>query len=175
VSLLTKVQGAVPFLRRKPSLPREDMLTLRPQRNPAVTWEDIGLSDDPDAAAPGAVLTVPRRDDGWRNWLARRLGVPNDKKVELDEFGAQVWNLCDGAHTVEQLVKFTCDNYKLNRRQGEISVVAFMRMLAQRRLIGFATLGAAMKGKGAAHGSAKPGGNAGTKRTKRTGGARRRN
>ena len=70
--------------------------------------------------------------------------MPDRKTIELDEFGAEVWELCDGTHSVEQLVKHTCGKYKLNRRQGEVSVVAFMRMLTQRRLIGFAP----KKGKG---------------------------
>ena len=170
MSLLTTLQGAVPFLnRRRPSLPREDMLSLCPVRNPVITWETHG-QEDGDASTAGIVLTVPRREDGWGKWLARWLHVPTGKRIELDEFGAQVWGMCDGTHTVEQLVKYTCEIYRLNRRQGEISVVAFMRMLTQRRLVGFLT-----KEKGVTHGGAKPGGGAKPKRSKRSGSARRRN
>lgn len=173
MSFLKSLEEAIPLLRRrKPSLPREDMLTLRPVRNPVITWEapSVSVEEDDGETPPGVVLTVPRRDDRWARWLARWLQVPGGKRIELDEFGGQVWALCDGTHTVEQLVKFTCENYKLNRRQGEISVVAFMRMLAQRRLVGFLT-----KEKGGTHGSGRPDGAAKSKRPKRTGGARRRN
>lgn len=169
MSLLTKMQESVPFLnRRRPSLPREEMLTLRPVRNPVVTWE-TPAPDEADERPAGVVLFVPRREDGWGQWLARWLQVPSGKKIELDEFGGEVWEMCDGSHTVDQLVRHTGEKYKLNRRQSEISVVAFMRMLAQRRLIGFAT-----KGKGATHGSPDAGGGAKPKRAKRAGAARRR-
>lgn len=171
MSFLTAVQQSIPFLnRRKGTLPREDMLSLRPVRNPVIIWETVGATsaplgsggDDDDKPKPTTVLTVPRRDVKWSRWLARWLDVPTGKRIELDEFGAEVWTLCDGANTVEQLVKFTCSTYKLNRRQGEISVVAFMRMLAQRHLVGFLA-----KENGVAHDSAKPRKGAKPKRSKR--------
>lgn len=167
MSLLTRLQGYVPFLgTRKNALPREDMLSLRPVRNSAVTWEPLPeTADDEPPAPPKVVLNVPRRADGAAALLARWMQVPGSKKIELDEFGGQIWALCDGAHSVEQLVKFTCETYKLNRRQGEISVVAFMRMLAQRRLVGF------VKGqKETSHGSSNAG-----QPQRRKRGARRRN
>ena len=82
---------------------------------------------------------MPRRQDRLGRLLGRVFPMPDRKTIELDEFGAEVWEMCDGAHSVEQLVTHTCGKYKLNRRQGEVSVVAFMKMLTQRRLIGFPT------------------------------------
>ena len=123
-----------PFLsRRKGSLPRGEMLALRPLRNALVAWEANAGGED---AAPGVQLTVPRRDDKVGQLLSRLFQMPATKTIELDEFGAAVWEKCDGKHSVEQLVHFTATAYKLNRRQAEVSVVSFMRMLAQRRLIG---------------------------------------
>lgn len=128
------VQEALPFLgKRRPGMPRERLLALRPARAGEVTWEH----KPDDAPAPGAALTVPRREEGLRRVLARVLQVPGTRTIELDEFGTKIWEQCDGTRTVEQLVQFTCREYTLNRRQGEVSVVAFMRMLAQRGLIGF--------------------------------------
>lgn len=121
-----------PFLNRnKGSLPRGEMLALRPVRTASVTWEPKA---DPDA--PGVQITVPRREDKVGQILSRLFQIPATKTIELDEFGAAVWEKCDGRHSVEQLVTFTATAYKLNRRQAEVSVVSFMRMLAQRRLIG---------------------------------------
>ena len=131
---------ALPFL-KKPSLPRSEMLTLRPQRNPVIQWvpKPLPEGEEAEAARGGVVLTVPRREETpWGKWMTRLLSLPNTKTIELDEFGGQVWEQCDGTRSVEQLVQFTCARYKLNRRQGEVSVVQFMRMLAQRRLVGFA-------------------------------------
>ena len=121
-----------PFLnRRNGSLPRGEMLALRPLRNQAIAWQM-----KTDTEAPGASLTVPRREDKLGRIVSRIFQVPATKTIELDEFGAAVWEKCDGRHSVEQLVVFTSQAYKLNRRQAEVSVVSFMRMLAQRRLIG---------------------------------------
>lgn len=121
-----------PFLNRtKGSLPRGEMLALRPLRNKSIAW-----IPKPDGETPGAHLTVPRREDKLGQVLARLFQIPATKTIELDEFGAAVWEKCDGRHSVEQLIVFTSNSYKLNRRQAEVSVVSFMRMLAQRRLIG---------------------------------------
>ncbi len=121
-----------PFLNRnKGSLPRGEMLALRPVRTASVAWKPKADTD-----APGVQITVPRRDDRMGQVLSRLFQIPATKTIELDEFGAAVWEKCDGRHSVEQLVTFTATAYKLNRRQAEVSVVSFMRMLAQRRLIG---------------------------------------
>lgn len=140
------LRQSIPFLaQEKGSLPRGEMLVLRPQRNREVVWE-MKAEDE----TPGAKLTVPRRDDRMGQILSRVFRVPATKTIELDEFGAQVWSRCDGAHSVEQLITFTCDTYKLNRRQAEVSVITFMRMLAQRRLIGLQPIGIT-SGKGTAN------------------------
>ena len=132
LKFLDALQQAIPFLDRgKPGLPRGEMLGLKPLRNREVAWEMSGNE------APIAKLTVPRREDRAGQLLSWIFKIPQSRTIELDEFGAQVWARCDGQHSVDQLIKHTCDTYKLNRRQGEVSVLTFMKMLAQRRLIGF--------------------------------------
>ena len=132
-----------PFLNRaKGSLPRSEMLALRPLRTASVAWE----AKAEDSETPGVQITVPRRDDKMGQLLSRLFQIPSTKTIELDEFGAAVWEKCDGKHSVEQLVTFTAAAYKLNRRQAEVSVVSFMRMLAQRRLIGLGSTSQEKKG-----------------------------
>lgn len=143
MSLRDKLGEYVPLLARKPSLPREQSLALKPVRNPAVTWERRASEDD-DLPGP-LVLRVPLKTRGVARLLTRVLAMPDSKTIELDEFGGAVWEMCDSRHTVEQLVGHTCTAYQLNRRQAEVSVIAFMRMLLERRLIGFAPLD--LKGK----------------------------
>ncbi len=134
---LETLRRAIPFLDRgKGSLPRGEILALKPIRSREVDWE---MKADEDAA--GATLTVPRREDRAGQIISWIFRIPASRTIELDEFGAQVWARCDGQHSVDQLIKFTCETYKLNRRQGEVSVVTFMKMLAQRRLIGFPQAG----------------------------------
>lgn len=43
--------------------------------------------------------------------------------------------MCDGANSVEALTKAICTKYRLNRRQAETSVTAYLKMLAERRLV----------------------------------------
>ena len=123
----------VPFLtRNKGGLPRGALLALKPVRSPEVSWV---MADGEEQ--PGAKLTVPRRDDRIGRLLSRLFHIPATKSIELDEVNAEIWARCDGATSVDQLVAYTCSAYKLNRRQGEVGVVTLMKMLAQRRLIGF--------------------------------------
>ena len=146
-SWINRVGGATPVgrwlgLRGGGPVTRDDALALRPIRNPVVTWEEKAVDedavDDVDVETPRLlILTVPRKEDKMTNFLARMLQAPGEKKIELDEFGSAIWEKCDGSRTVEELARFTSTTYKLNRRQAEVSVMAFMKMLSQRRLIGF--------------------------------------
>ncbi len=154
MSLIAAIQKYVP-LGRKPTLPRGETLALRPVRNPVVTWDVPEGKDTEGEEAVGLHLRVPRRRDGAARLLGRWLAPPNHKTIELDEFGAAIWERCDGAHRVEQLVGHVAEAYKMNRRQAEVSVVAFLKMLAQRRLIGFMDAKEAQKEK-EPHGSPRP-------------------
>ena len=118
--------------RKTPS--RAEVLASRPVRNPAIQWarEVRGGGDKPALV----LLRVPRRSDRMGNLVARWFKLPDHKKIELDEIGSDVWEMCDGRATVEGLTRAICASYRLNRRQGETSVTAYLRMLAQRRLIG---------------------------------------
>lgn len=146
-SLRDKLGEYVPLLARKPALPREQSLALKPIRNPAVRWEramgqettkENGAENgEEDGGAGQVVLRVPLKTGGLSRLMTRWLSMPGSKTIELDEFGGAVWEMCDGRHTVEQFIGHTCKTYQLNRRQAEVSVLAFMRMLMERRLIGF--------------------------------------
>ena len=139
MNLLDSLRQAIPFLDRgKPGLPRGEVLNLKPLRSREVTWV---IAEGEEAA--GAKLTVPRREDRTGQLLSWIFKIPQSRVIELDEFGAQIWERCDGKHSVDLLIKHTCDTYKLNRRQGEVSVLTFMKMLVQRRLIGFPGAGEA--------------------------------
>lgn len=115
---------------------RGQVLGARPMRNPAVKWETAVRTESGGATS---LLEVPRRKDRLGNFVAKLLRLPDYRKLELDEIGSDVWERCDGDITVEQLTKQICEKYKMNRRQGETSVTAYLRMLAERRLIALKT------------------------------------
>jgi hypothetical protein len=122
----------LPFLKiRPPQVDRKAVMTLRPGRNTLLTWEKREGGE--------TVLTVPQNDRvGFvTRAMARWLHVPTERKVELDEVGGYVWDLCDGTRTVETIVQQTSKQYKLNRREAEVSVTMFLQMLHERNFIGF--------------------------------------
>jgi hypothetical protein len=116
--------------RRAPRLTREQSLGALPVRNALVSYRRTE-GDEME-------ITVPRRND----WLGKLIAVvfmaPKDRKVVLDRIGADMWELCDGQHTVQAMVDSLVAKYKLNRREAEASLTQHLRNLGKRRLIAFA-------------------------------------
>lgn len=133
---------------KKPTVSRAEVMASRPVRNSQVVWERVPPSgiakpDEGEAAASARadvmLLKIPRRKDKMGNVIARVFKLPDYRKLELDEIGSDVWEMCDGETTVEVLTKAVCAKWQMNRRQGETSVTAYLRMLAERRLIAVRT------------------------------------
>lgn len=116
------------FRRRKQILSREQSLAAKPIRN-----ENLAVSRDDDG---NVVLTITRKKNWWANLLAKMLHMPDKKKVALDEIGTAVWDKCDGKHTVEAIISDFAQKYKLNRREAELSMFAYLRELTRRGFIG---------------------------------------
>lgn len=122
----------LPFLKiRPPQIDRQAALTLRPGRNSLLTWEKRETGE--------MLLTVPQNQKVGRitRQMAKWLRAPTERHVELDEVGGFVWELCDGAHTIESIVQKTGKQYKMSRREAEVSVTMFLQMLHERNFIGF--------------------------------------
>jgi hypothetical protein len=119
----------LPFLKMTPAVDRLQVFSYRPLRNEAIEWETNDKGE--------ALLKVPRREGRKSKLLGLWFRIPEVRKVELDEVGSFVWTLCDGKNTVESIVKQTSRQYKLNRREVEISVTTYLQMLAERNFIGF--------------------------------------
>ena len=116
--------------RRRPRLSREEALSALPVRNPRLATKR-GEHDE-------LMIVVPRRSD----WMGRALSVifvvPKERLIALDEVGADIWELCDGNHTVAQLVEAVGKKHKLNRKEAEVSLTTYLRQLGKRGLIVFA-------------------------------------
>jgi len=123
----------------KPKVTRAQMLAAVPVRNSAVTWAREARDDRPEVA----LLRIPRRSDRFGNVIARLFQMPDSRKLELDEIGSDVWEMCDGARTVEAIARSICDKYRLNRRQSETSVVAYLKSLHERNLVALTVKSAA--------------------------------
>ncbi|MFW6162413.1 MAG: PqqD family protein [Planctomycetota bacterium] len=122
----------MPVLRRRKPMSREQSLTSIPVRNEAIEQE---RTDE------GTVrLIIPRRDDWWVRAAARFFYVPKRRRIVLDEIGSFVWELCDGDNDVRRIIRALAERYQLHRKEAEVSVVAYLRQLAKRRLIAIAVL-----------------------------------
>ena|SRR5579883_1946124 len=122
----------LPFLKiRPPQVDRQAAMTLRPVRNSNLSWEKRESGD--------TLLTIPQNEKVGRvtRAMAKWMKVPTERHVELDEVGSFVWDLCDGNNTVETIVQKTGRQYKMNRREAEISVTTFLQMLHERNFVGF--------------------------------------
>jgi hypothetical protein len=122
----------VAFRRRKPSLSREQSLASVPLRNTAV--------DEEETDEGFARLVAPRRQSWWVRVMAKVFYVPESHRVTLDEIGTFVWRQCDGKHNVRDIIQALCKRYKLHRKEAEVSVVAYLRQLMKRGLLGIAVL-----------------------------------
>ncbi|MEI8196476.1 MAG: PqqD family protein, partial [Phycisphaerae bacterium] len=64
--------------------------------------------------------------------------LPTEKAFDLDELGAQVWHLCDGRHTVAEIIRTFAQTRRVNQREAQVAVLAFLRMLVRRNLVAVA-------------------------------------
>jgi len=62
-------------------------------------------------------------------------GSTASRKIELDEVGTFVWDMCDGETTIREMIDRMSEEYTLNRREAEVSLTAFVKMLAGRQLV----------------------------------------
>ncbi len=111
-------------------LTREQAMAAWPVRNPALEW----TTNDDDCV----VVRLPRRKDMVGGILSFLFSVPESKPVVLDEVGSFVWQLCDGENTVSEVVDKLSREYKLNRREAELSLTKFLQMLGRRGMVAFA-------------------------------------
>jgi len=116
--------------RRKSGLSREQALGALPLRNQALSYR---MNEDNEAE-----VTIKRRDDWVGKLFARFFYVPKERKVVLESIGTEVWELCDGQHTVEEIARELAKRHKLTLREAEVALTQYLRTLGKKRLIVFA-------------------------------------
>ena len=117
------------LLRKKqPVLTREQSMAAVPIRNPMLTVE----RDDGDLEN----LSIPRKEAWWVKLLVRVVYIPKHRRLALDRLGSTVWDLCDGQNTVRTVIDKFSKEYKLNRKEAEISMVTYLKQLAKKGIIG---------------------------------------
>jgi len=114
---------------KKPRLSREHALQARPVRNPSLKWEEQDNGE--------VKVILPRRRDAMGKLLSSVFYVPQSKPISLDVVGARVWQLCDGEHTVNDITEALMEEHKLHRREAEVSLTEFLKMLGKRNMVAF--------------------------------------
>jgi len=115
--------------RRIPRLRPEQVLSSRPMRNDALKTERID--------GGGLRVFQVRRRDWWVRLLTLVFPIPRDRMIELDAAGEQVWDLCDGKHTLSEMIGLFQREHKLTRAEAEWSLRTYLRDLGKRGLVGF--------------------------------------
>jgi len=118
------------MLRRAPRLTRQQALSALPVRNLSLSSQRTENGE--------TEITIPRREDWVGRLLVLIFFAPRERKVILEAIGSDIWEMCDGQHSVAQMVEALMAKHKLNRREAEASLTEYLRRLGKRRLIAFA-------------------------------------
>lgn len=115
---------------RRPRLTPEQVLASMPVQSPDARAEE--LEDG------GLRLITRRRGDWWVRLLSALFPIPRERRIELDSVGKQVWDLCDGEHSLRQMIEVFQQLHKLTRAEAEWSLRNYLKDLGKRGLVGFA-------------------------------------
>ena len=106
---------------------RVDVLDMVPTVNQAMRIE---------VQESGLLLWLPIRPRWWmRPPLSWILPYRKEKGLLLDAMGRQVLQACNGEATVERIVEAFAESHKLRFHEARQSVLSFLRMLVERRVI----------------------------------------
>lgn len=89
----------------------DEVLHLRPLRNPAVEWRDIGGE---------ATLVRPGETSGSH---------------ELNEVASRIWELCDGRRTVREIAARVVEEFEVDLATAEHDAAEFVREMLQGGLL----------------------------------------
>ena len=117
-------------LKKRPDVDRAKVMKSFPVRNQLITWE---IDDKGEAS-----LVVPQKDKLWVRLTSKLSMLPDKRVIVLDSIGTYVWKMCDGKHTISQIIKSVQNQYQLTRKEAETSLFTFMQQLGKRNFIGFA-------------------------------------
>ena len=126
---VNSVLERVGLKKKEMPLSRDEAFEARPVRNPALKWR---INDEETVE-----IIVPRRKDTFGRVMGFLFFVPESRPITLDEVGTRVWHLCDGEHTVEEIVQALSKDYKLQRREVEVSLTEYLRTLGKKGMVGF--------------------------------------
>jgi len=72
----------------------------------------------------------------WQRQEADKLVLYREHNVfVMGSYAAEIWNLCDGEHTIDSIVKMAIKKYNLSEEKAYRDVIIFIDRLAESKLI----------------------------------------
>jgi len=107
------------------------MLMARPVQNTAVRVEH---------KRPNSVIIHVKRKKPWYmapplSWI---IPARPTQALTLDAIGSEIWGLCNGQRTVEDVVDIFALRYRLSFHEARISVTEYLKTLIQRSVLAIA-------------------------------------
>lgn len=85
----------------------------------------------------GLRITVELHTPKWQRVILRAAETLQ-RTFELDAFGREVLDLCDGRRTVRQIAERFAQAHQLEHHQAHLAVMTFLKTLIARRIIAIA-------------------------------------
>lgn len=124
MGLFSKKQQATAFT-------REQALACTPVRNNVVSWERL----DSGGIQIEYVLVLKPLFASILKRFNPAPSVEPTRKLQLDDFGSQVWEMLDGARTTADLIREFAAGHGISTQEAEQSITLFLRELGKRGLI----------------------------------------
>ena len=115
-------------MKQRTTLSPEEVLNAKVVINAAVRTEEKGKE---------LIIVVSRKKSFFVNLLSFILVVPKEKKVVLDELGAEVYRDCRQNLPVSEIVANFKKRHNVSEDYSRQSVMIYLKTLAQRSIIGF--------------------------------------
>lgn len=123
------------LFRKKPKasgLTREQALACIPVRNNVVSWE---RQESGSVQIEYNLVLKPFLQSIFKRFNRNEQQQPPTRKLELDTFGSQVWEMLDGSRTTGQIIRLFAASHEISNQEAERSVTIFLRELGKRGLI----------------------------------------
>lgn len=82
----------------------------------------------------GERVVVPYQPSKWQRFFLRTPETLT-RSFDLDAFGVDVLNMCDGQKTVRYIAEAFAKRHKLNKHEAEKAVIAFLQTLISKGVV----------------------------------------
>jgi hypothetical protein len=117
--------------RKGPPLTREQALACVPVRNNVVSWH---RKEEGTIQIEYILALKPMLQSIFKRFSSGPAQEPT-RKLELDNFGSQVWEMLDGSSTTAEIIRNFAAAHDISSQEAERSVTIFLRELGKRGLI----------------------------------------